>query len=183
MPREDALKIKQIILASVLSIATSCVISAEPDRPTLVVFDVELIDSSLEGESYGENAAETKRLQLITAQLREGLQASGQYTLVDNAPATEAINALRESARFIHDCNNCELEVAKSLGADLALVGWVQKVSNLILNLNVVIKEVQTGEVVNKAFVDIRGNTDKSWQRGTRYMLEHRLLARPESTR
>ena len=53
--------------------------------------------------------------------------------------------------------------IARRLDADLALVGWVQKVSNLILNVNVVIRDVSTREQVFASSVDIRGNTDESW--------------------
>jgi hypothetical protein len=161
-------------------IAAGCLIlfdaNADTSKPSIIVFDLELVDTSLEHEMYGENPTEIRRLAQITKQLREGLKASGKYEVLDNAPAAEIIQKLRSDVRFLHDCNNCELEVARSLGAELSLVGWVQKVSNLILNLNVVIKDVISGKVEKTAFVDIRGNTDRSWQHGIDYMLKHRLL-------
>ena len=46
------------------------------------------------------------------------------------------------------------------------LTAWVQKVSNLILNIYIEIKDVATGQVVVNKSSDIRGNTDQSWQRG-----------------
>lgn len=52
----------------------------------------------------------------------------------------------------------------------------MQKVSNLILNLNLVIRDTQTREPVFASSVDIRGNTDESWQHGIRYLLKNRLL-------
>ncbi len=78
--------------------------------------------------------------------------------------------------RYLHDCNDCELPIAKSLQAEQLMVMWVQKVSNLILNFNIVIKDVESGKVVNSSFVDIRSNTDKSWQKGVDYMLRNRIL-------
>jgi hypothetical protein len=57
-------------------------------------------------------------------------------------------------------------------------VGWVQKVSNLILNLNVLVRDVGTGANIATAFVDLRGNTDKSWARATDYLLDTILLER-----
>jgi hypothetical protein len=53
----------------------------------------------------------------------------------------------------------------------------VQKVSNLILNINVTIRDVATRALVFAGSVDIRGNTDDSWRHGIRYLLENRLLA------
>ena len=67
-------------------------------------------------------------------------------------------------------------DLARGLGADLAAVGWVQKVSNLILNLNLQVRDVATGQMVAAGTVDIRGNTDESWQRGLLYLLDHRIL-------
>ncbi len=45
-------------------------------------------------------------------------------------------------------------------------LGWVQKVSNLILNINVRIEDVSTGAVLLQKSVDLRSNTDESWRRG-----------------
>ena len=52
----------------------------------------------------------------------------------------------------------------------------MQKVSNLILNINVAIENVATGKTMARGSVDIRGNSDESWQRGLAYLLEHRIL-------
>ena len=53
----------------------------------------------------------------------------------------------------------------------------VQKVSNLILNINVYLRDVHTGRLVTAASADMRGNTDESWSRATRYLIRERLLA------
>jgi hypothetical protein len=51
----------------------------------------------------------------------------------------------------------------------------VQKVSNLILNITLVVRDVGTGQVINAGSVDLRGNTDESWSRGLSYLLRNRL--------
>ena len=66
----------------------------------------------------------------------------------------------------LRDCNGCELDIGRALHADRVLVGWVQKVSNLILNINIQIEDTATGAVVLNKSVDLRGNTDESWRRG-----------------
>ena len=53
----------------------------------------------------------------------------------------------------------------------------MQKVSNLILDINVTVRDAATRELLFAASVDIRGNTDESWRRGIRYLIENRLLA------
>jgi hypothetical protein len=42
----------------------------------------------------------------------------------------------------------------------------VQKVSNLILNINLRIEDTASGQVVFQRSVDMRGNTDQMWRRG-----------------
>jgi hypothetical protein len=142
------------------------------DPPRLAVFDFELIDSSLQGEMEGIDPADQARLRMIQAELRRRLEESGRFELVDTAPAAAQI----DSAGYLWSCNGCELAIARQLDADLALVGWVQKVSNLILNLNVVMRDTGTREQVFASSVDIRGNTDEGWQHGIGYLLENRLL-------
>ena len=69
------------------------------------------------------------------------------------------------------------MDLAQRLGADLSITGTVQKVSNLILNMNVYIRDVHTGKVVISMSADFRGNTDESWSRAANYLLRNRLLA------
>ncbi|HZA65571.1 MAG TPA: DUF3280 domain-containing protein [Geminicoccaceae bacterium] len=161
-----------IVVAAVLHevLAASMASAAEPAR--LAVFDFELIDTSLQGEVEGVDPADAARLRMIETELREQLAASGRFALVDTAPAADQIDA----AGWLWSCNGCEAPIARRLDADLALIGWVQKVSNLILNLNVVIRDTTTRERVFATSVDIRGNTDESWTHGIRYLLENRLL-------
>ena len=49
---------------------------------------------------------------------------------------------------------------------------WVQKVSNLILNINVEVR-TEAGATRYRGSVDIRGNTDESWLRGVRRLAEN----------
>lgn len=69
------------------------------------------------------------------------------------------------------------MKLAQQLDADLEMTGVVQKVSNLILNINVYLRDVHTSRLVAAASVDMRGNTDESWSRATRYLIRERLLA------
>lgn len=141
------------------------------EPPTAAVFDLELIDTSLEGSVNGPRDDERARLRLASEALRDGLAASGRLRPVDTAPAAAAIAA----AGYLHGCNGCALGIARDLGAELAVTGTVQKVSNLILNINVSVDEAATGRHVTGASVDIRGNSDRSWLRGVSYLVRNRL--------
>ena len=65
----------------------------------------------------------------------------------------------------------------KQLGADFAAWIVVQKVSDLILNINVYMADVAARKLTFVHSVDIRSNTDKSWTRGLTYLVKNYLLA------
>ena len=136
------------------------------------VFDFELIDTSLEGEMSGQRADEQQRLKMISEQLRRQLSESGRFVVVDETSAAEAI----AEAGYLHGCNGCEADIARALGAELAITGTVQKVSNLILNINIYLRDARSGKSLGGMSADIRGNTDKSWSRGVSYLVRNRLL-------
>ncbi len=126
------------LAALLLAVTLAAGPAAAAEAPRLALFPFELIDSSLQpGERQGRDPADRARLAMIQDELRAALRNSGRYELVDTTPAAAAI----EAAGYLWSCNGCELGIARKLDADLALVGWVQKVSNLILNLNVVVRE------------------------------------------
>ena len=140
--------------------------------PRLAVFNFELLDTSLEGEVSGENAAEQKRLVMISDLLRRLIADSERYEIVDIGPAAEKI----VEAGYLHGCNGCDGAIARELGADQALTGVVQKVSNLILNINLYLRDAESGEMLKVMSADIRGNTDESWSRGVSWLLRNRFL-------
>ncbi len=155
--------------------AVAIALSAEgsqADAPKVAVFDFELIDTSLQGEMTGTPPADLARIAMISNQLREQLAASGRYAPIDLAPVTKEI----EDAGYLHSCNGCAVAIARQVGAELAFTGTVQKVSNLILNINVYLHEVASGKPLGGASVDIRGNTDKSWSKGLSYLVRNRIL-------
>jgi hypothetical protein len=142
------------------------------DPPKLAVFDFEMIDNSLEAEMRVKRPDEQARLVKIGDQLRKELGDSGKFQLLDIAPVNAAAHQNNLQA-----CGGCDVKLAQQLGADLEITGVVQKVSNLILNINVYLRDVQTGKLVTAASADMRGNTDESWSRAMRYLVRERLLA------
>jgi hypothetical protein len=116
---------------------------------------------------------EQARLARLDKQLAETLQKSGLYQVV--GIAKEAAS-LRATTLNIRDCNGCERAVAIQQNASLAAYGWVQKVSNLILNINLVVEDAKSGKQIAGGSVDIRGNTDESWSRGLHFLLEEHVL-------
>ena len=140
--------------------------------PKVAVFDFELLDTSLQGEVDGPRADEQRRLKEVTEQLRKVLAEAGKFVVVDIAP----VNAAAHGSN-LQSCGGCDVHYAQQLGADFAITGVVQKISNLILNMNVYIRDAHTGRLVTSMSVDLRGNTDESWFRAASYLLRNRLLA------
>ena len=140
--------------------------AAAQTPPELAVFDFALTNTSLAASTPEELA----RLHRLDQQLRDGLRS--RFTLVDMTPVQGKLARVDS----IRGCNGCELDLARELNAQQVAYGWVQKVSNLILNVNLVIEDAATGQTLHADSVDIRGNTDESWTRGLRYLLNERIF-------
>jgi hypothetical protein len=146
--------------------------AAHADPPEAAVFDFELLDTSLQGEMNGPRADEQRRLKDVTEQVRKALAEAGKFVVLDIAPVNAAAHASNLQA-----CGGCDVQYAQQLGADLAITGLVQKVSALILNMNIYLRDAHTGRVITSMSADFRGNTDESWSRTASYLLRNRLLA------
>jgi hypothetical protein len=140
---------------------------AEPPLKKILVLDFQLIDEQKDYVAFPEAEA---RLAMVTQRLRDALVRDQLYQVVDNAPVAELIRAEVQRQNLL-ECNGCELDIARQAGADRVLLGWVQKVSNLILNINIEIRDAKSGKAVLTKSVDLRSNTDLSWQRGIDYLV------------
>lgn len=149
-------------------------VPASADAPKkIAVFNFDLIDDSQEGEMNGVRTDETQRLVLISDELRRLLKADGRYEAVDLTSIAADIERLRP----MYKCNHCEDELARKVGADYVMIGTVQKVSNLILNLNLFVRDVKAEKIIQGMSSDIRSNSDDSWMHGVRYVVKNQLLA------
>jgi hypothetical protein len=141
--------------------------AAQQPLKKLLMLEFELIDEQEDVVPFPEKEA---RLAMVSQRLREALIKEELYDVIDNAPVAQLIRT--EAARqSLLGCNGCELDIAREAGADRIMLAWVQKVSNLILNINIEVRDAKTGEVVLAKSVDLRGNNDQSWQRGIDFMV------------
>jgi len=159
-----------VALLAFSGIACAAATAAEPKA--LALMDFELIDEMRAFSSEQARSEVDRRIALISAELAKDLQSRGMYRVLDRAPAAELIARLRASHE-LHACNGCEVDIGKALGAERIALCWVQKVSNLILNMNIEVRSVATGEAVYAKSVDIRGNTDETWLRGVRRLVDN----------
>jgi Protein of unknown function (DUF2380) len=137
------------------------------------VFDFEIIRSNVIAGVPENRVAEAKRLVMIGARLRGQLRGSGKFELVDISPV-----GAKAAASNLQSCGGCADDFARELGAAYSVTGTVQKVSELILNINVYVHDAATSKVVTAATVDLRGNTDESWRRGIDYLYKNVLAPR-----
>ncbi|MDR5754399.1 MULTISPECIES: DUF3280 domain-containing protein [unclassified Caballeronia] len=141
---------------------------------SIAVVNCALIDDNAAYNDAELTRVQNARLGMISDELRDQLRSRELFRVADNAPAGKLIASLQAS-QDLNACNGCELEVGRTLGVDRVGVCWVQKISNLILNINLRVEDVATGKAVFQRSVDIRGNTDQSWRRGVKSLVD--LLA------
>jgi uncharacterized protein DUF2380 len=124
----------------------ACAQAAAAEPKSLALMDFELIDDMRSFESEQARREVDRRVALITAELAKELERRGMYRVLDGD---------------------------KAAGAERIARCWVQKVSNLILNINIEVRSVSTEETVYATSVDIRGNTDETWLRGVRRLVDN----------
>ncbi|GJD72036.1 DUF3280 domain-containing protein [Methylobacterium goesingense] len=154
-------------LGAMLIVATGA--RAEP--PKAAVFDFQLADLG----SQEPTDADKARLKPLSDQLRSLLKESARYEIVSTDPVREDV----AKGSNLRRCNGCAEEYAKKLGADVAITGEIQKVSNLILNINVYVKDLRSDKAEQAYSVDIRGDNDVSFDRGVKYLVKNSMPPAP----
>lgn len=138
------------------------------DVRSIAFFGFRLINTSVVPASE----AEFRRLKLLDTLMDEKLKSSGRYKVV---PVPEQIMRDVEKGQHFGECS-CETDYGKKVGAQLVGWGTVEKISNLILNINVYIADVKTNQYVFIRSVDIRSNDDRSWTKGLGWLIKKYLL-------
>lgn len=158
-----------LVKLTVLCLVLACGPASALQR--VAVFDFEMIDTSLDGSIYGTTQQEKERLQKLGEQLRKAFADSGRFEVADIAPVEEAARSSNLQA-----CGGCDIDFAKKVEADYSITGVVQKVSNLILNINIYVRETAEGKLIKVMSADMRGNTDDSWSRTLSWLIRNRLF-------
>ncbi|GJD80388.1 DUF3280 domain-containing protein [Methylobacterium gregans] len=160
------------VLAGALSAGMAGPAQADPTKAA--IFPIELLDPGVVG---GRRARpdETRKLALVTDELKGALAKQGGLEPVDTAPQAAEI---AKQGPF-YKCEDCAAPIAKTLGAELAVTGYVEKGSNQIFNLYVRILDAASGKPVRAGQVVIRADTDDTWAHAMRWVVKNRLLAEP----
>jgi len=159
------------ISALSLGFALLSVLVARAEPLKAAVFDVEVVESQLEAPT----GIPPERLKKASVLLRDLLAKSGAVIVLDTAPAAAEI----EKNLPLRTCNDCDLGIAKKLGADIEVSTVIQQTSPVLLSFSASIRDVKTGKVLSTGVVDVRGNSDETWAHGVKFLVKERLLEKP----
>jgi Protein of unknown function (DUF2380) len=129
---------------------------AQDKPPVFAVAGIEYIDTS--GEVIDQSADHLRRRRTFEASLRNDLAASGKLRSADlDCP---------QNACSVGDLTTGQLlDKAQAAGADLLLIGSVQKMSTLVQWAKFDIIDVKARKVVFERLVSFRGDNDEAWRR------------------
>ena len=155
--------------------------------PKLVLFPFEMVDAAQDagamgmgfggGLPMGPDKAEVRRLALITDDLRQRIANDARYDLI----SADLVVADVEKLGPIHKCNGCEDDIARKAGAEVAVIAIVEKLSDLLYNFNLYVRDVAQQKLTAVMSTTVQGSTDEAWRRGIRYLAERKLLQAGEA--
>jgi len=161
-----------VLAAALIAVGTMSASPAEAaDAQSIAFLGVHLQNDNAGFEPTSD--AERARMAKVESLFKADLEATQKFHFVD-VPAD--IQKRISTGQKIGACGGCEIDYGKHLNARLVTWIEVQKVSNLILNLNVFVADVSTAKFVFKQSVDIRGNTDESWTRSLSFLMKRYFL-------
>lgn len=110
-------------------------------------------------------------LSAVTATIRHSIAATNMYTVVRGTKIDEAAKSIN-AGTYLRNCNGCELDIARKIGAQRVLIGWIFKMSTLIGTLHIRIEDSETGRVVYRHAFDFRGDNERSWTRAAKFFVD-----------
>jgi hypothetical protein len=156
-----------LVLFNAAALVASASAEGVPRGSKVAFLGLGFVDLSTEGAYNGEREDETRRLVLVEELVGQRFLDEGMI-LVDLAPIAAKLDNIANPG----NCYGCDVRMAKTLGADFALTGAVHKISNLVISMNLFLRDADTGKVLRARAVDVRTNTDRSWSRGMNYILK-----------
>ena len=173
---ESYKKLMQRLILGLLALTfTSPVLAV----PKVAIFPFDIRDVEIEGDLMAKpKDYDLARMKLVASELKLLMEKSGTYEVVDLAPFAADV----EKASPFSTCNGCEAELGKKVGADLAVTGYVDKLSDSLISLQVYARDTATGEVKKTMAAEIRGNTDELWLHGIRWLWKNRFNPQPEKS-
>ena len=158
------------------SIVAGAAETAAPPPVRIAVFPFELADFSAAAPYVPADDIDREQLRLSTEEARRLIVESGRYQLVDIGTASEQI----AKAKPLHDCNGCEAGIAFRLAADQSMIGIVTRITRTEYAVTYKIRDAESGGLVDVQQTDLRMGANVAWSRGARWLIQRRLLERPQ---
>ncbi len=144
--------------------------SAGSNVVKIAVFGFELQDVSPAG-ALGKVTTSEASLQKATTAAREELKNSGRYGIV----SIDGVDAKPARGRALRDCDGCEAEIARKLGAQQTMIGIVQRVTQTDYYVVVVMRDASTGKIVNAQVANFAGG-EEGRASGVRRIIKRQVL-------
>ncbi|MFA5951019.1 MAG: DUF3280 domain-containing protein [Hyphomicrobium sp.] len=137
------------------------------DAKKLAILQLEIEDIT---NANGSLPWHQESLHRLTDILGADLAKADIYKIVTQADV-DAATAAFNATSALHNCNGCEIDIARKVGADRVMVAWIFKMSLLVMALHVEIRDVSTGATVYRKIFDFKGDNEESWRRASKYMV------------
>lgn len=161
-----------IVLGLALGFGIFSLAGSAGAAPKVAILPFDIRDAEIEGDVFAKpKDTDIARMRLVAEELKRLMTASKTYDVVDLTPYAVEI----DKASPFHKCDGCEVDIAKKAGADLAVTGFVDKLSDALISLQLFARDVATGEMKKTMSAEIRGNTDELWLHGIRYLWKNRF--------
>lgn len=160
---------KALVAVALLMTASGSSLAAEPQSATFLGF-------RFIGNSGPMTPEEGARIGQIETSFISKLERAQKYSFVK---VPDEMRKKIELGQPVGECAGCEIEFGKELGVPVVMWGTVQKVSNLILNLNIYMADVNESKMLFVKSVDMRGNSDLTWEQALNYMVKRYILKTP----
>ncbi len=176
-----ALRLLPALLAFLLASGLSAAVSfGAQAAPKAAIFPFDIRDVEQEGELIPKlKEDDLRRMKLVADELAVLMKKENTYEVVDLTPLAKDVEAASPFAK----CDGCEVDIAKKAGADLAVTGYVDKLSDALISLQLFARETGSGRLVKSMSAEIRGNTDELWLHGIRWLWRNRFNAPAPETK
>lgn len=155
-----------LIILSLICVVFPDSLPAAP-KERLVVLPFEIVDNT---PAPGGEIRNQRMLEKLTSYIGESINDKGIFDVVSQKEVNEVVGAA-ELGTYIHTCNSCEYDLARQVAGNKVMIGWIYKMSILILTMHIEVKDVASERtIVSKAY-DFRGDNEKAWQRAANYMV------------
>lgn len=132
-----------------------------------VVFDMEPANMEM-------TPSLAERIKAASTLLRKLLTDRG-LAIVDTVPQAKKI----KDNLPLSQCNGCDQDIAKALGADVEIATAVQPLTSSLFSLSGSVKDVKTNRVLRAGVVNVSGEQADEWAHSVKFLVKERLFAPP----